>query len=369
MSTPKFYHYLDKEYELIRKKHTRLLQTGGELTVRSQKTTEKKLKYLRKLSQWHTCMDSKWHSRFNQICILFGIAPKDMDYILSKIDGYVSGSSAMWSLNPWCTADEFDGDIDIYVSYDLRQCRKTETLLDLALGRYNFYCSDTLQELQVCPECNDTTSHLKIINPCGHKICKECITTLEDKSRSGCIKCPMCNTPGLNFKINRAYSHVTNRNELPAPDDSGSGQFVYTAYGKFIKIDYFKEYIHKSGRKIQVIWVRDPEDCISRFDLTCCSVYIRNEELKYMYHNIAILPKTVVFTFLGNIHEKNQARIQKYKQRGYSVQYIEQEKTIDHLIHHTNFMTFTGFPTDLVKFVLKDYVYTYGQELIDSCAK
>ena len=181
----------------------------------------------------------------------------------------------------------------------------------------------------------------------------------------------MCNTQGLNFKVNRAYSHIKNsdKQEVPSKFDHDSGKSVYTAYAKFVKIDYFKEYVHASGKKIQIIWIQDPEDCISRFDLTCCSVYIHNEELNYMYHNIAILPKTVVFTFLGDIHEKNQARIQKYKQRGYTIEYIEQEKTIDHLIYHTRFLNFTGFPTDLVKFGLKDYLYTYGQELIDSCAK
>jgi hypothetical protein len=289
-----------------------------------------------------------------------------MEFILEHTSAIISGSAALWCFKPWCKLSEYTGDLDLYIRYSLTGSRTTEKFLDLAMRANGYTPTDTTDKIMKCPVCNKSEERLKMLNPCGCKICTSCIVKLEDANRHRSLaayKCPSCDQKVINLK-----------EQLVSNDTEAHG--MVHEYSKFVIIRYYKEYTKKS-KKIQVIFVDNPKECVQNFDLSCCSVYIKRNnggtdsgiKLKYMYHNIALLENTCVYTYFGDIHEKNQIRIKKYTERGYKIQYTDPVHCINYLINSTETLSKTGLNTDLFKYVIKDYIVPYGQELVEKCAR
>ncbi len=360
---------------IISKLKSKLIQTET-MSVESNGTREQVVELHERLTSTETCKDKLWKSRFNKLCLKFGFSLNEMDFILEHTSAIISGSSALWCFKPWCKLSEYTGDLDLYIRYSLTGSRTTEKFLDLAMRANGYTSTDTTDKIMKCPVCNKSEERLKMLNPCGCKICTSCIVKLEDSNRHRSLegyKCPSCDQKVINLK-----------DQLVTDNHEQHG--MVHEYSKFVIIRYYKEYTKKS-KKIQVIFVDNPTECVQNFDLSCCCVYIRRTswqpsslKLEYMYHNITLLhsesrdssrtvENTCVYMYFGDIHEKNQIRIKKYTERGYKIQYVDPVHCINYLINNTETLRKTGLNTDLFKYVIKDYIVPYGQELVEKCAR
>ena len=276
-----------------------------------------------------------WKHNLNELCSIFGLNFSTLNKCLRMTNSVIAGGSLVCALTSFCTPQEYDGDIDIFIPYKPRDLPTTELLFDLcfsAAGYKSEKSESKFKKPEECPICyrteDELQSEFKSLQPCQHWCCEECIELFTDN------KCPLCRTI-MGSSLESFHTEEERKNA--------------SEYESIISIKHFHEYKHPVTHKtIQCIYVQNILRSIRTFDLSICKLYYNGTSL-YVHSPENLLAFKGYINHPSELTEKQKNRVEKYRKRGFGICSI----------YSIHFMEFIHEFLPIEKDVINHVVYPY----------
>ncbi len=203
---------------------------------------------------------NNWSSNLNKIYKSFDINGLKLNKILQITNSVISGGAVLNAFTGFTEPEDYDGDIDIFINYNVKNNPKTEIMFDLALENWGYKIFDGWSKYckpEECPVCYTSDHPFQLLQPYEHWLCEDCLFKIPKTFNSK--KCPICRS-----KLWSKFSFFHTKKEVKELKEMGQ-----SGYDEIVKIRHFKVYT-KGNKTIQLIYIDNILHNIARFDLSFC---------------------------------------------------------------------------------------------------